>query len=85
MADHSGIPKVLKADELFSVNDFRRCWPMSAHKVELDNGHPFFEGEFSSNDIDTARRAFPGRPVTVDEAGMTIHASFCGPETCGKW
>jgi excisionase family DNA binding protein len=75
----------LAANRLFTVSDFRRSWPMSAHKVELDDGHPFFEGRFTAEDLNAARRAFPGRLVTVDESGMTIHTSICGPETCSRW
>jgi hypothetical protein len=58
---------------------------MNVTKVELDDGHPFFEGEFDAEDINTAQRAFPGRVATVRDSGMTIHMSECSPETCRWW
>ena len=70
----------------FTLDDFRGCWPMKASKVELDDGHPLFDGEFDEEDANIAKRAFPGRPVTIDGAGnMTLHASGCTEETCQWW
>ena len=70
----------------FTLDDFRGCWPMKAEKAHLDDGHPLFDGQFDEEDINTAQRAFPGRPATIDGIGnMTIHTTRCTPGTCRWW
>jgi hypothetical protein len=72
-------------ERLFTVADFRQCWPMAAEKTELDDGHPHWLGDFGAADVEAAERAFPGRSATLSDAGLLLHASTCRPGTCRFW
>jgi hypothetical protein len=45
---------------------------MGTEKVELVRGCPVFYGEFDHRDIETARRAFPGREVILEDGLLII-------------
>lgn len=79
-------------DELFTV-DTDRCWPMGALKFELADGHPYFYGDFGPDDVETAERAFPGRPATLEPhaaasapggGNLVIHSARCTAD-CPLW
>ncbi|MFF8867817.1 hypothetical protein ACF08B_37895 [Streptomyces sp. NPDC015139] len=49
-------------------------WPTGVQKVELVHGVLIFTGRFDERDLDTARRAYPGRRAVLNtDGGLEVH------------
>ncbi|WP_432171200.1 hypothetical protein [Streptomyces sp. 1222.5] len=57
-------------------------WPTASQKAELLHGVLVFTGDFDERDLETARRAYPGRrPVLNADGGLEVHPSGAGTPT----
>jgi hypothetical protein len=58
-------PDLPPPEQLFDVHAFSHRWPTGAEKAELVDGVLCFTGDFDERDLEIARRAYPGRRVTL--------------------
>lgn len=65
-------PDLPPPDEPVSLAHWDYRWPMGAEKMEMVYGAVRWYGQYDARDAEAARRAFPGRPVFIDEDGHLI-------------
>jgi len=75
-------PDLPPAAEPMTAEMLLSRWPTGAQKVELIHGVLIFVGDFDERDLDTARRAYPGRrPVLNGDGGLEVHPAGAGDPT----
>ena len=62
------------ANEPFTVDAYSTRWPIAAAQCELIDGALIFSGNFDHRDVETARRAYPGRRVQLGpDNGLEVY------------
>jgi hypothetical protein len=69
-------PDLPPPDQPFTADAYRHRWPTAVMSTALVDGVLWFEGDYDHRDVETARRTFPDRHVTLDvDGGLLVEPS----------